>query len=183
MLDTGNEVSVTDFEFTGGILFPDIISLNFTLSVDPAGERPVGAGASNTGIVVHPVCIQSQFHSWPADGSTYVGCGSMVAEPFISLSAGTCIFPVNRQSLKAVLSVPVKATPIRGLKIMCQYNNQWIDVFFAECFDEIPVTSECQVQASTQLDEDHAPYNAISTGNGTTSLNIKSIISKKWFTL
>lgn len=92
MLDTGNEVSVTDFEFTGGILFPDIISLNFTLSVDPAGERPVGAGASNTGIVVHPVCIQSQFHSWPADGSTYVGCGSMVAEPFISLSAGTCIF-------------------------------------------------------------------------------------------
>ena len=52
---------------------------------------------------------------------------------------------------------------------MCQYNNQWIDVFFAECFDEIPVTSECQVQASTQLDEDHAPYNAISIGNGTTS--------------
>ena len=80
-------------------------------------------------------------------------------------------FSVNRQSLKAVLSVPVKATTplIQEASKMCQYNNQWIDVFFAECFDEIPVTSECQVQASTQLDEDHAPYNAISTGNGTTS--------------
>ena len=66
---------------------------------------------------------------------------------------------------------------------MCQYNNQWIDVFFAECFDEIPVTSECQVQASTQLDEDHAPYNAISTGNGTTSQHQVNNLQQKIYSI
>ena len=86
------EVSITDFEFVGGILFPDIISLNFTLSVDPEKERPVGSGDAQTAIVMHPICIQSVFQSWPADTSTYVGCGSMYAEPFISTSPGKYSF-------------------------------------------------------------------------------------------
>ena len=86
------EVSITDFEFVGGILFPDIISLNFTLSVDPEKERPVGSGDAQTAIVMHPICIQSVFQSWPADTSTYVGCGSMYAEPFISTSPGKYLF-------------------------------------------------------------------------------------------
>ena len=43
-LNDNDEVSITDFEFVGGILFPDVISLNFTLSVDPDKERPVGSG-------------------------------------------------------------------------------------------------------------------------------------------
>ena len=49
-MNDNNEVSITDFEFVGGILFPDIISLNFNLSVDPDKERPVGAGDAQTAI-------------------------------------------------------------------------------------------------------------------------------------
>ena len=62
-LNDNDEVSITDFEFVGGILFPDVISLNFTLSVDPDKERPVGSGDAQTAIVMHPVCIQSVFQS------------------------------------------------------------------------------------------------------------------------
>ena len=78
----------------GGILFPDIISLNFSLSVDPAGDRPVGSGDAKAAAVMHPVCIQSVFNDFPVDDQTYVGCGSMAAEPFTSTSAGTSIFCV-----------------------------------------------------------------------------------------
>ena len=92
VVNDNSEVSITDFEFVGGILFPDIISLNFTLSVDPEKERPVGSGDAQTAIVMHPICIQSVFQSWPADTSTYVGCGSMYAEPFISTSPGNYSF-------------------------------------------------------------------------------------------
>ena len=95
VLDTGSEVSVTDFVFTGGILFPDIISLNFTMSVDPDMERPVGSGEAKTAVVMHPVCIQSVFSDWPIDDETYVGCGSMAAVPFISVSPGTRIFCIH----------------------------------------------------------------------------------------
>ena len=61
VVNDNSEVSITDFEFVGGILFPDIISLNFTLSVDPEKERPVGSGDAQTAIVMHPICIQSVF--------------------------------------------------------------------------------------------------------------------------
>lgn len=84
-------VSVTDFEFEGGILFPDIISLNFTMSVDPDKERPVGSGDLTTAIVMHPVCSQPTFHDWPADADTFVGCGSMYVDPFVSSSPGNFI--------------------------------------------------------------------------------------------
>ena len=88
VLDTGDTVSVTDFEFTGGILFPDIISFNFSLTVDPNSERAIGSGEATTAIAMHPICIQSVFYDWPADDSTYVGCGTMTAETFISNSGG-----------------------------------------------------------------------------------------------
>jgi hypothetical protein len=89
VLHNNSEISITDFEFTGGILFPDIISLNFTLTVDPDQERPVGSGEAASAIVMHPICRQSQFLDWPADNLTYVGCGSMVAEAFTSIAPGT----------------------------------------------------------------------------------------------
>ena len=91
VLDTGETVSVTDFEFTGGILFPDIISLKFSLTVDPNSERAIGSGEATTAIAMHPICIQSVFYDWPKDENTYVGCGTMTAETFISNSGGMYI--------------------------------------------------------------------------------------------
>ena len=87
-MNGGAEVSVTDFEFTGGILFPDIINLNFSLTVDPDSERPVGSGDANTAIVMHPICKQSQFADWPEDENSFVSCGSLASEPFISSAPG-----------------------------------------------------------------------------------------------
>ena len=83
------DLSIIDFEFTGGILFPDIIELNFSLTVDPLKERPVGSGEATSAVVLHPICMQSVFDSWPATAdSTWVGCGSMDAEPFRSIAPG-----------------------------------------------------------------------------------------------
>ncbi len=89
MLHNSTDLSIIDFEFTGGILFPDIISFNFSLSVDPYKERPIGSGEATSAIVFHPICQQSKFRDWPAThNETWVGCGSMEAEPFKSLAAG-----------------------------------------------------------------------------------------------
>ena len=88
IVQSTNEVSITDFEFVGGILFPDIISLNFTLSVDPNKDRPVGSGNANTAIVMHPICTQSQFQEWPKEPTDFVGCGSMATASFVSTAPG-----------------------------------------------------------------------------------------------
>ena len=62
VVNDNSEVSITDFEFVGGILFPDIISLNFTLSVDPEKERPVGSGDAQTAIgTIH--ILRKHFYS------------------------------------------------------------------------------------------------------------------------
>ena len=39
------------FVFLGGFTFPDIISLNFTLTVDKEEKRPAGSGIGNTNII------------------------------------------------------------------------------------------------------------------------------------
>ena len=43
---------------------------------------------ATTAIAMHPICIQSVFNDWPKDDNTYVGCGTMTAETFISNSGG-----------------------------------------------------------------------------------------------
>ena len=37
---------------------------------------------------------------------------------------------------------------------------------FLECYDPLEIPNECQVTASSQLDENSAPYNALSTDKG-----------------
>ena len=83
----------TDIQFTHGLKFADFVSINFTMSVDKDGIRPVGAGNMETAVVLHPLCIQNVFESYPDDNDTsYVSCGSLSSRPFISDSAGTfCI--------------------------------------------------------------------------------------------
>jgi hypothetical protein len=88
-------LSVTDFEFIGGILFPDKISLNFSLTIDPDEYRAVGSGKIDSSIVMHPLCRQSQFLDWPAKKDTYVSCGSMASESFISRAKGTLMTDIG----------------------------------------------------------------------------------------
>lgn len=45
-------------------------------------------------------------------------------------------------------------------------------ILISECFDNIPLDKECQVQASSQLDLDYGPYNAISDTKGKTETTV-----------
>ena len=42
--------------FPYGISFPDIIELNFTMTVDPTEVRPVGSGVESAAIGISPLC-------------------------------------------------------------------------------------------------------------------------------
>ena len=85
----------TDIQFTNGLKFADFVSINFTMSVDKDGIRPVGAGNMETAVVLHPLCIQNVFESYPTDNdTTYVSCGSLSSRPFISDSAGIFVYVV-----------------------------------------------------------------------------------------
>ena len=79
----------TDIQFTNGLKFADFVSINFTMSVDNDGIRPVGAGIQETAVIFHPLCIQNVFESYPENNdTTYVSCGSLTSRPFISDSGG-----------------------------------------------------------------------------------------------
>jgi hypothetical protein len=79
----------TDIQFTHGIKFGDFVSINFTMTVDNDGIRPVGAGIQETAVILHPICIQNVFESYPENNDTkYVSCGSLTSRPFISDSGG-----------------------------------------------------------------------------------------------
>ena len=53
--------------FDDGIMFPDIISLNFTLTVDPDGNMEKGKGDVDSMVVGYVLCRHSYFHNWPAN--------------------------------------------------------------------------------------------------------------------
>ena len=66
--DDGNfNSSSFDFEFNRGILYSDVVSLNFSLTVDPHGRgRP---GAKTAAVVLQPICNVSQHED--SDGILY----------------------------------------------------------------------------------------------------------------
>ena len=77
----GTEGTYVDFIFKEGILFPDVIELNFTVTVDPDFLIPVGRGEEDHAIVLTAVCDQEQIHGYPADDSKLTSCGEMYTEP------------------------------------------------------------------------------------------------------
>ena len=79
----------TDIKFENGIKFADFISINFTMTVDKDGIRPVGAGNQDASALFHPLCIQNVFESYPENNDTkYVSCGSFTSRSFVSKSDG-----------------------------------------------------------------------------------------------
>jgi len=76
--------SVIDIFFPVGILFPDVISLNFSMIVDPYGERAWGKGPENSTVVMFPNCIQWVHAGYPISASDYVACGGMATNTIVA---------------------------------------------------------------------------------------------------
>ena len=77
----GDKESALIFVFSNGIHYTDIISINFTLTVDPLGRLPSGKGLLDTPIISQALCSSSSFYGIPVDDSTISVCG-----PFIHTS-------------------------------------------------------------------------------------------------
>jgi hypothetical protein len=75
---------VIDISFPVGILFPDVISLNFSMIVDPYGERAWGKGPENSTVVMFPICRQYPFEGYPISASDYVSCGGMATNTIVA---------------------------------------------------------------------------------------------------
>ncbi|XP_059091103.1 uncharacterized protein LOC131886721 [Tigriopus californicus] len=69
------------FQFPQGISFPDIVELNFSLSVEMDGKRPIGSGVESSAIVFAPICFHSGHNK---TNSSVSNCGSLRALPFES---------------------------------------------------------------------------------------------------
>jgi hypothetical protein len=55
-----------EIQLSRGLLFPDFVAINFSLSVDPSRELPIGSGIKFAPIVVFPACQQSVFAGFPS---------------------------------------------------------------------------------------------------------------------
>ncbi len=78
--------AVFDFVFEHGMTYADIVSLNFSLRVDPDGTRIPGTGPDTTSIVLTPLCHMNQFGGYPTtapstDAASVKKCGTPVAVP------------------------------------------------------------------------------------------------------
>ena len=75
--------AVIELFFPAGILFVDIISLNFSMFIDPNSIRPAGKGKDNSTVVMFPICQQTQFFQYPVNATTdYIACGGMASTTF-----------------------------------------------------------------------------------------------------
>ena len=80
-----------ELEFYDGILFPDIIALNFSLTMDPAKERRIGSGEMMVSVVIAPVCQTAIHHGFPllpANSTSFMGCGAYVTQSIGSIARG-----------------------------------------------------------------------------------------------
>lgn len=74
----GDGNTSVNFLFYNGIYYTDIISINFTLTVDPLNKLLPGRGSLNSSILSYVHCTQSQFLGFPTTNSTFVTCGPYV---------------------------------------------------------------------------------------------------------
>ena len=87
-----SSTAVIDLFFPVGILFVDIISLNFSMFIDPNTVRPIGKGNENSTVVMYPICQQTQFFTYPVNAtSDYIACGAMASTTLIANVPGEYI--------------------------------------------------------------------------------------------
>ncbi len=78
-----SSTAVIDIFFPVGILFVDIISLNFSMFIDPNSIIPKEKGYVSSTLVMFPICQQTQFFQYPVNPITdYIACGGMASTSF-----------------------------------------------------------------------------------------------------
>jgi len=128
-----------DFVFLHGLSYPDVISLNLTLTVDPNGHRMPGAERESSAIVLTPLCEQSIIDGYPtstAEASRHCGASSALETQFGS--SGSLLSSTSQLNLSLQLFS-----------------------LSAECTDSLPFLDRCQVRASSHLSERHLPVLAV----------------------
>jgi hypothetical protein len=86
-----SSTGIIDLFFPAGILFVDIISLNFSMFIDPNSIRSIGKGNENSTVVMYPICRQTQFFVYPINSSDYIACGQMASTTLIANVPGMVI--------------------------------------------------------------------------------------------
>lgn len=66
-----------DWEFANSLTFPDIVSLNFSLTVDPKRKRLPGSPNVVAPVIMQPLCKVPIISGSPAVGKEYQPCGTM----------------------------------------------------------------------------------------------------------
>ena len=90
-----------DIEFAQGITYPDIITLNFSLTLDSLGTVLVGSGLRTAAVVLQPLCVVSDFPDlngdpYPGvtiDSDDFISCGSPAGAE-IEFEAPDCDEPI-----------------------------------------------------------------------------------------
>ncbi len=81
-----------DFVFSGGVTFADIISFNFSLTVDPTGLRVEGTPDAEGAVALAMVCTQNEYDAYPDPAETDKTCGETVLLP-VKVTTGGARLP------------------------------------------------------------------------------------------
>ena len=68
--------------------FPDVIELNFTMTVDPTELKAVGSGLDTSPVTMKPLCKRRVVDSFPATVGEIHSCGASTPVEFTSRSFG-----------------------------------------------------------------------------------------------
>jgi len=80
------------FEFPMGISYPDIVELNFSLTVDPTQMRRPGTGLEVAAVVAEMVCDQYQIEGYPVDEGDLTNCGTHEVVNVRTVAPGTFLY-------------------------------------------------------------------------------------------
>ena len=101
--------TVIDIIFPAGILFVDIISLNFSILVDPNSLLAVGKGIDNSTLVMYTICRQAQFLNYPSNPITdFKTCGGMATTSLITVVPGDTLSEIKGFLIVKTFSVFLK---------------------------------------------------------------------------
>ena len=80
-----------DILFNEGLLYPDIVSFNFSLTIDPDELLKPGSGIQIGSVATTVLCNQAVFQAWPPGTTAEVPCGDWTRTPVIVSGPGNFI--------------------------------------------------------------------------------------------
>ena len=92
-----------DIEFAQGIMYPDVISLNFSLTLDSLGTVLVGSGLRSAAVVLQPLCVVSDFPDLNGDpypgasveSGDFIACGPPAGAEIEFEAPGKCLYATS----------------------------------------------------------------------------------------